>query len=63
MKLELAEAIESRAFGAKKHRTNLYILKLKRADYIAFLISFTLLFIAIYIHFNIPIPEIQIPLP
>lgn len=61
--LELAEAIESRAFGAKKHRTNLYLLKLKKADYITLFLSFAFLSIAIYIHFNIPVPKIQIPLP
>jgi len=60
--LELAEAMESRAFGAKKKRTNLYRLQLKRSDYITFLISFIILSLAIYIRYNIPIPELQIPL-
>ena len=31
--LELAEAMESRAWGATKKRTNLYALKLHRGDY------------------------------
>ncbi len=60
--LELAEAMESRAFGAKKKRTNLYRLQLKRSDYITFLISFIILSLALYIRYNIPIPELQIPL-
>jgi len=60
--LELAEAMESRAFGAKKKRTNLYRLQLKRSDYITFLISFITLSLALYIRYNIPIPELQIPL-
>lgn len=61
--LELAEAMESRAFGAKKHRTSLYVLRLKRADYIAVSISIAVLSIAIYVRYNIPIPYILIPLP
>ena len=59
--LELAEAMESRAFGAKEKRTNLYILRIKRADYIALIFSFTILTIAIYIRYYVPIPTIQIP--
>jgi len=61
--LELAEAMESRAFGAKKKRTNLYLLKLTRADYVALVISIVVLSLAIYIRYNISIPEILIPLP
>jgi energy-coupling factor transport system permease protein len=60
--LELAEAMESRAFGAKKKRTNLYRLQLKKSDYLTFLISFCILSLALYIRYNIPIPEFQIPL-
>ena len=33
--MELAEAMESRAFGASERRTNLYTLKLRPADYAA----------------------------
>jgi energy-coupling factor transport system permease protein len=60
--LELAEAMESRAFGAQKKRTNLYKLQLKRSDYLTFFISFVILSLALYIRYNIPIPELQIPL-
>lgn len=59
--LELAEAMESRAFGAKEHRTNLYILKIKNADYIAIISSLVTIAIAIYIRYRIQIPIIQIP--
>src|SRR4030042_6894082 len=37
--LELAEAMESRAWGATKKRTNLYALKLRRGDYGLLVIS------------------------
>lgn len=61
--LELAEAMESRAFGAKKKRTNLYILKIKVRDIITLIISILVLLITIYIKIYIPIPEITIPIP
>lgn len=60
--LELAEAMESRAFGAKKKRTNLYRLQLKRTDFSIFVLSLFILALAIYVRYNIPIPELQIPL-
>jgi energy-coupling factor transport system permease protein len=59
--LELAEAMESRAFGAKKKRTNLYRLQLKRTDVSIFVLSLFILALAIYVRYNIPIPELQIP--
>jgi energy-coupling factor transport system permease protein len=55
--LELAEAMESRAWGASEKRTNLYVLKLKRTDYILATISILMLAIAIYIWMFIPIPS------
>ncbi len=56
--LELAEAMESRAWGASEKRTNLYVLKLKRADYILATISVLMLIIAIYLRLYIPIPSL-----
>lgn len=56
--LELAEAMDSRGWGANKNRTNLYTLKLKRADYILISISFILLLLAIYINAYIQIPSL-----
>jgi energy-coupling factor transport system permease protein len=56
--LELAEAMESRAWGASDKRTNLYVLKLKRADYILVLLSVLLLIIALYVWLYIPIPTV-----
>ncbi len=47
--LELAEAMESRAWGATDKRTNLYVLKIKRGDHILAMISTAMLIIAIYI--------------
>jgi energy-coupling factor transport system permease protein len=56
--LELAESMESRAWGASKKRTNLYALKLKRADYILFIVSVLMLILAVYVWLYVPIPSL-----
>jgi len=56
--LELAEAMESRAWGATKRRTNLYELRLGRGDYLLFLMSLGMLALAIYAWLYVPIPPI-----
>jgi len=56
--LELAEAMESRAWGATKKRTNLYALKLHRGDYALLVISAGILAIAVYTHFFVTVPTI-----
>jgi len=57
--LELAEAMESRAWGAAKKRTNLYMLKLHKGDYILIGIITMLLFTTIYVYFFVQIPIIS----
>jgi len=54
--LELAEAMESRAWGAIEKRTNLYVLRLKRTDYFLILFSILTLIIGIYIRMYVVIP-------
>jgi len=56
--LELAESMESRAWGASKKRTNLYSLKLKRADYVLFIVSVLMLVLAVYVWLYVPIPSL-----
>jgi energy-coupling factor transport system permease protein len=56
--LELAEAMESRAWGASEKRTNLYSLKLSRADYILVLVSVLMLALAVCAWLFIPIPSL-----
>jgi energy-coupling factor transport system permease protein len=46
--LELAEAMESRAWGATKKRTNLYALKLHRGDFILLAITIVLIVLTAY---------------
>jgi energy-coupling factor transport system permease protein len=56
--LELAEAMESRAWGATKKRSNLYALKLHRGDYSLLAIIVGILAVTVYIYFFVPIPTI-----
>ena len=56
--LELAEAMESRAWGATGKRTNLYKLKLKRADILLVVISVLILALAVYVWLTVPIPSL-----
>lgn len=56
--LELAEAMESRAWGATKNRTNLYVLKIHRGDTILIAITVGVLAAAIYVRLFIGIPSI-----
>ncbi len=57
--LELAEAMESRAWGATKKRTNLYALKLRKGDYALLAIIIALLAIAVYAFFFVHVPTIR----
>ncbi len=55
--LELAEAMESRAWGAIKKRTNLYVLKIRKADYLLILISILIIIVGFYIRFYVHVPS------
>jgi energy-coupling factor transport system permease protein len=57
--LELAEAMESRAWGATKKRTNLYVLKMHRGDLALIIITICILAIAIYVRLYIAIPSLN----
>jgi energy-coupling factor transport system permease protein len=57
--LELAEAMESRAWGATKKRTNLYALKLHRGDYVLLGIIIGLLIVSAYAFMFVHIPTVR----
>ena len=57
--LELAEAMESRAWGATKKRTNLYVLKLRKGDFGLLVIIVALLAVAVYAFFYVQIPTVH----
>jgi energy-coupling factor transport system permease protein len=56
--LELAEAMESRAWGATKKRTNLYALKLHRGDFALLAITIGVLVVSIFVWLYVPVPTI-----
>jgi len=56
--LELAEAMESRAWGAIKKRTNLYELKVKKGDFALMTLTAAILIIAVYVRLYVPIPSL-----
>jgi energy-coupling factor transport system permease protein len=57
--LELAEAMESRAWGATKKRTNLYELKLQRGDYILLAIILGTIVLTLYAFIYMQIPTLR----
>lgn len=57
--LELAEAMESRAWGATKKRTNLYVLEMHKGDFILAAMTIGILAVAIYIRLYFSIPSIN----
>jgi energy-coupling factor transport system permease protein len=57
--LELAEAMESRAWGATKKRTNLYALKLHRGDFALLAITIGVLVVSIYVRVYVAVPTIS----
>jgi energy-coupling factor transport system permease protein len=56
--LELAEAMESRAWGATKKRTNLYALKFRRGDFALLALTVGILAVSIYVYVFIPVPTL-----
>ncbi|MCW3998074.1 MAG: energy-coupling factor transporter transmembrane protein EcfT [Candidatus Bathyarchaeota archaeon] len=59
--LELAEAMESRAWGATKNRTNLYELKFHRGDFLLLAINLIMLATAIYLRLQLHFGYVSIP--
>ncbi len=57
--LELAEAMESRAWGATEKRTNLYVLKMHRGDLLLIAITILILAVAIYVRLFLEIPSLS----
>jgi energy-coupling factor transport system permease protein len=57
--LELAEAMESRAWGATKKRTNLYKLSMHRGDAAMIAITLGVLASAIYVRLFVSIPSVS----
>ncbi|MEM4703466.1 MAG: energy-coupling factor transporter transmembrane component T [Candidatus Bathyarchaeia archaeon] len=61
--LELAEAMESRAWGATKKRTNLYVLKVHRGDVALLFLTVLIVAVAVYVRLYLQIPTVNELLP
>ncbi len=63
--VELAEALESRAFGASEKRTAIVTLKMRAGDYLVILATTFGLAIALYIYLyvRLPVPVLPVEIP
>jgi len=61
--LELAEAMESRGWGATKKRTNLYVLRMHAGDVVLIAMSIVLLVVGVYVHLYVAVPSLSEFLP
>ena len=60
--VELAEALESRAFGATEKRTAIVTLKMRLADYLVIFSTFAGLALAVYVYWFVKLPILLIPI-
>lgn len=60
--LELAESMESRAWGSSKKRSSYYTLKLRRGDYVLTAISIAALSISLYVKYLVMQGLVRIPM-
>jgi len=63
--IELAEALESRGFGASPNRQPLVVLEMKNTDYAVVALTFLMLTLAVYVYLfvRLPTPSIPITMP
>lgn len=60
--VELAEALESRGFGATTKRQSLVVLQMKPSDYLAVLTALAFLSLSIWASIYAQLPQIELPL-
>ncbi len=60
--VELAEALESRAFGATEKRTAIVTLKMRLPDYLIITATIVGIGLALYVYFYVPLPNLVIPI-
>jgi len=61
--LELAETMESRAWGASPKRTNLYVLKVKLGDLVLIVLTVAFLAVGVYVRYFVSIPPLTQLIP
>ena len=59
--VELAEALESRAFGATEKRTSIVTLKMRAADYVVLVATVLGLALAAYVYLYVKLPTLVVP--
>jgi energy-coupling factor transport system permease protein len=59
--VELAEALESRAFGATEKRTPIVTLKMRMVDYLVILATAFGLAVALYVYLYVRLPVLMLP--
>jgi energy-coupling factor transport system permease protein len=60
--MEMAEALESRGFGASPKREPMITLKLKVSDYLTVVATILLIILGIYARYFLSLPLIEIPI-
>jgi energy-coupling factor transporter transmembrane protein EcfT len=58
----LAEALESRGFGASPNRQPLIVLRMKATDYLVVTLTILMVTLAVYVYLYIPLPILDIPI-
>ncbi|WP_455284358.1 energy-coupling factor transporter transmembrane component T family protein [[Eubacterium] cellulosolvens] len=60
--IELAEALESRGFGANPNRQPLVVLQMKATDYLVITSTMLMVALAVYVYLYVPLPALNIPI-
>jgi energy-coupling factor transport system permease protein len=60
--VELAEALESRAFGASEKRTAIVTLKMRLVDYLLILATCLGIGLALYVYLYVTLPNVVVPI-
>ncbi len=60
--IELAEALESRGFGASPNRQPLIVLRMKATDYLVVTLTILMVTLAVYVYLYVPLPILDIPI-
>lgn len=60
--IELAEALESRGFGASPNRQPLIVLHMKVTDCLVVILTILMVTLAVYVYLYVPLPVLDIPI-
>ena len=60
--IELAEALESRGFGASPNRQPLIVLRMKATDYLIITLTVLMFALAVYVYLYVRLPILDIPI-